>query len=318
MSNLHRALIVGATLALGACTVACAGTSDEPSKPVVAVKELKEGLTIMKTDGILSGAFRRGDRAIFFETRRGAPTLDVYRDLDKSLGAFETDARVLDEDGRTVYVRMGGDTLDPAWELDLEREAKLPMVDPLRRAESFELIKAASDELAKADLPIGVAFEAKALTSMKLAVYDELLRPAVEKSIKEVGYAPANNTVEIHGQWIIWGVAEHSATWRNINGTVYDACNHGSCASAMSHWCTASGSNTSNAGNERSTSNSSVTANCSTGYNWNSTGGGHNCHDDSVRTLWNQKYGPQGASNTGVCNNGTSHWYGPSCGVTSW
>jgi hypothetical protein len=317
--NLRRSLLLGLALGLTACTtvIGCGSAADEPSKPTVAVQDLKEGLNVLGTDGQLSGAYRKGDRAIYFETRRGAAVLDVYKNLEPSLGDYEMDMRVVDENGRTIFIRQGGDALDPTWERDLALEVKLPRVDPLRRAEDLELLKEASAAIEKASLPAHLGLEKAAVFEAKAAVRDDLLRPAVQKAIQETGYAPGNNSIEIHKKWIVWGVAEHSATWSNVNGVIKDNCQHGACASSMGRVCTATGT-----GGvqyvEMSTSNASVTGNCTTSYNWNSTGGGHNCHDDSVRAVWGVKYGSQGSSTSGVCSNGASHWYAPSCNETSW
>src|SRR5262249_47663525 len=112
---------------------------------------------------------------------------------------------------------------------------------------------------------------------------------------------------------------EHTSTWSNINGTVRNSCNHGNCASTITYRMTCSGTAGVDYHEFDTTLNSPTSPACTTPYNWNSTGGGHNCHDDSVRQIWGMEYGPQGASNTGVCNNTASHWYGPtSCTISSW
>ncbi|MBL8715821.1 MAG: hypothetical protein JNL79_07480 [Myxococcales bacterium] len=317
LKTLRNAVVLGAVGLLMACSVGCGGSSDT-SRP--AVTELREGLNILKTEGAIVGAFRKGDRAIYFETRAGEKTLDVYRNLDPSLPEHEMDLRVMDDSGRTFYVQQGGDTLPEAWEKDIAAEASRPRVDPIRRADDFGLMKEAAIAMENADLPVAVKAHKVSFAATKLGVRDDMLRPAVEKAVKEVGYAPANNSIELHGKWIIWGVAEHTATWSNVNGVIRDNCQHGNCASSMSHWCTATGTGGAQY-TESSTSNSGSFANsgnCTTNYNWNSTGGGHNCHDDSVRAIWGVKYGPQGTSTSGVCNNSASHWYGPSCTTTSW
>ncbi len=317
MKQLGRAMFLGAVGVVMACSVGCGGSSD-PERP--AVKELKEGLNILKTDNAIVGAFRKGDHAIYFETRAGEKTLDVYRNLDPSLPEQEMDMRVMDENGRTFYIQKGGDTLPEAWDKELVAEESRPRVDPIVRAEQFEMLKEATAAMEVADLPVVLKAHKATVVGTKLAIRDDMLRPAVEKAVKEVGYAPANNSIEVHGKWIIWLVAEHTATWSQVNGVTVNSCNHGNCASSMSHWCTTSGAGgaryyETSGSNSGSFANSS---NCTTNYNWNSTGGGHNCHDDSVRAVWGVKYGAQGASNAGVCNNGASHWYGPGCNETSW
>lgn len=308
MSNsLHRAVVLGAALALAACASACGGngSSDLPAPPV-AVAELKQGTTLFKTNGMVTGAYRKGERAIFFETRRGAPINDVYKAAFPHLGDFEMDVLVLDTEGRVVYVQQGGDTLDPKWEKAMIREHELPRVDPIRRAEDFALMKEWAMEFEKAELPAELALEKTALVHAQLSVRPNMLKPAVERQIKEVGYTPTTNQIEIHDQCIFLCAGRHSAHWSNNDGYVINACNHGDCASSMGEKCQISGTATSYGG-----------SNCGTAYNWSSNGN-HNCHDDTIRAVWGLRYGAQGSNTSGVCNNGSSHYFSPSCTDTSW
>ncbi len=303
MKNLHRALVLGAALTLAAC-----GSSgqDESTAPPVAVKELSQGLTVFKTDktvGMVSGAYRKGEHAIYFETHRGAPINDVYKAAFPDLGEFEMDVRILDDNGRVVYVQQGGDSLPPVWVKSLEREATLPKVDPIRRAEDFELVKEWSTEFEKFELPSELALEKLTIVKTKLAVRDNMLKPAVEKVMKEVGYVPVTDQIEIHEECIFACIGHHSAHYSNNSGTVVNACNHGSCASSMGERCQISGTATTYYG-----------SNCSTSYNWSSNGN-HNCHDDTIRAVWGLRWGAQG---TGVCNNTATHWHSPDCTTTSW
>ena len=97
----------------------CAGGTDPVSRPPVA--SLAQGLTMFQTSAAtVSGAYVKGDRAIFFETRRGPETPDAYQQI-AGAPKYEMDVRVLDENGRAVYLQSGGDEyVDPTWQRDLE------------------------------------------------------------------------------------------------------------------------------------------------------------------------------------------------------
>ncbi|MBK7400831.1 MAG: hypothetical protein IPJ34_32405 [Myxococcales bacterium] len=181
LKTLRSAVVLGAVGLLMACSVGCGGSSDT-SRP--AVTELREGLNILKTEGAIVGAYRKGDRAIYFETRAGEKTLDVYRNLDPSLPEHEMDLRVMDDSGRTFYVQQGGDTLPEGWEKDIAAEASRPRVDPVRRADDFGLMKEAALAMESADVPVAVKAHKVSFAATKLGVRDDMLRPAVEKAVR--------------------------------------------------------------------------------------------------------------------------------------
>jgi hypothetical protein len=298
----------------GAVLIAgCAG-ADSTSRPAVA--SLAQGLTMFNDNAaIVSGAYVQGDRAIFFETRRGPETSDAYQQL--GMPKFEMDVRVLDENGRTVYLQAGGDQyVDPSWDKDLAAEAKLAPVDPVVRAGSFALMKEVVPLLQKVQMPASMIHEMGALTTMHLVVKDNMLPGAVAAAIKETGYTPGTNAFELHGMCIFACFGDHSATVTNISGTVRVSCNHGTCASSMGQWCTGGGTGGVDY-HEYNGGTGVASPGCTTPYNWDS-GGNHNCHDDSVRQMWGMQYGSQGGSTSGVCNNSATHWKGPSCNTTSW
>ena len=189
MKQLGRAMFLGAVGVVMACSVGCGGSSD-PERP--AVKELKEGLNILQTDNAIVGAFRKGDHAIYFETRAGAKTLDVYRNLDPSLPEQEMDMRVMDENGRTFYIQKGGDTLPEAWDKELVAEESRPRVDPIVRAEHFEMLKEATAAMEVADLPVVLKAHKATVVGTKLAIRDDMLRPAVEKAVKDLSKGVQN------------------------------------------------------------------------------------------------------------------------------
>lgn len=306
-------LVVGAFSMIG-----CSSGSDQTALPPVS--SLQEGLNLFTKAGDpnLVGAYVKAGRAIYFETRRGAETLDVYQKLDDTAPKYEMDVRVLDGDGRLMYLQSGGDEyVDPTWAQEAAADRAKPRPDALKRADDFALMQEMSTKLQATAVPAALIHEQKALVTAQLSVRANMLRPAIEAAMTETGYSPGNNGFELHKKSILLGAGEHSATWTNINGAVYNSCNHGSCASTMGLSCTGGGGGGVDY-HEYSQSNGSVNApGCTTPYNWSSSGN-HNCHDDSVRQMWGMQYGSQGGGTSGVCNNGAIHFYAPGCNTTSW
>jgi hypothetical protein len=323
-------LSVGAVALGGLWLVGCGTNTKDTTSNRPPASELQEGLTILdQVPGWgMNAAFKKDGRVLYFETRVGATKPEVYREAFPDEPAEETDARVVDENGRLIYVQQGGDeVIDQTWHKELVAEGKLPMVAPERRAQDFKLIGEAGLAFEKLSIPAQLKTDLHAMKNARLtAAHFEASRLAAvarsdsAKELGEVGFgAPGTNDFHIHWKWFIWLVAEHTTAYVNINGTVKNTCNHGTCASSMTHRCNTTAKAASAVLYYEMSTSQSVSGNCTTGYNWNSTGGGHNCHDDTVRGLWGFRYGSQGGSTTGVCNNGASHWYGPdNCSVTSW
>jgi hypothetical protein len=317
---LNRLYAAAAVLGVSMTLAACGVSSEEKSNAPVAVKELSEGLTLFKIDGKISGAFRKADHAIYFETLRGQPRNAFYKQVDPTLPDFEIDIRVLDEDGRPIFIQQAGDQLaDESWVKDILADAKKPRVDPYKRAEHYELMKEAFQTLESANVPAALSMEKSVLVASRFSIKESVLKTGIAKASEamqaEKGYAPGWNSIELHRKSIMLGLGEHSATWANVNGVVYDNCNHGSCASSMGYKCTTYGGGALYW--EGSTSNGWRGGTCLTSYNWTSWGN-HNCHDDSVKQMWGVVYGTQGTDYDGVCDNGAGHKSAPSCWESSW
>jgi hypothetical protein len=325
-------LSVGAVAIGGLWLAGCGTNTKDTTSNRPPASELQEGLTILdQVPGWgMNAAFKKDGRVLYFETRVGSLKPEVYREAFPDEPAEETDALVTDESGRVVYVQQGGDdVVDQSWHKPLEAEASLPIADPERRAQDFKLVEQAGLAFEKLTIPAEFKADLHAMKNARLAAtHFEASRLAMAskseaaKAVGETGYGtPGSNDFHIHGKWLIWGVAEHTASYSNINGVSKNSCNHGTCASSMSHWCNTTAKSASAVHYYKTDCSSTGcvgTGNCTTGYNWNSTGGGHNCHDDTVRALWGFKHGSQGGSTSGVCSNGASHWYGPSCSTSSW
>jgi hypothetical protein len=316
---LNRLYAAVAVLGMSLGVAACGVSTEEKSNAPVAVTELSEGLTLFKTEGKISGAFRKAEHAIYFETLRGQPRNDFYKQVDPTLSDFEIDVRVLDEDGRPIFIQQAGDKLaDESWVKDILADQKKPRVDPYKRAVHFEMMKEAFAQLEGVTVPASVAIEKTALAVTRFSIRESVLKNGIANAaaeMKEKGYAPDYNSIALHKKSIMLGLGEHSATWANVWGTIYDNCNHGSCASSMGEKCRTYGSGTMYW--EGSTSNGWRGGTCLTSYNWTSWGN-HNCHDDSVRQMWGVVYGAQGGDYDGVCDNGAGHKTAPSCWESSW
>jgi hypothetical protein len=299
-------------------TILFAGCSGSVTRPPIA--DLEQGLNIFSSSDGFSGAYVKGQHGVYFESLRGGQTPEVYRTYDPSWPQFEMDARFLDENGRLLYIRVGGDrTVDSTWARDVMVEASKPHVDPALRADSFALLKEATTAIEQAAVASELKVEQTALVQARGSVRDTLL----DAKAIETSYYPGYNSIEMYTR-NVWLVGEHSTTWANIWGTVYVSCNHGPCASwgEVSYKCTAWGSGGVNYQETASASGWNVNTSvnwpgCLTPYSWTSWGN-HNCHDDTVRQLWGVRYGWQGDGYSGVCNNGAGHTGAPNCDTNSW
>ena len=281
----------------------------------IALTGLTQGLNILKKDKTISGAYRKGERTIFFTTHRGAMRQEFYKNAYPELGDREIDVLVLDHNGRVIYVQKGGDALDPAWKHAIEREAQLQPLAPLDRAEDMELLRECAFAIEKIDLPGELAAERRALIQTKLAIPDDQFAPVQRLSIKETDYAPlygSDNWIAIHKEPIALGLGEHSATYSKKGSTIINACNHGRCALEMERKCQINGSPASEQYGDES---------CTTQYFWNSGwwfGPRHNCHDDTMRAVWGMRFGSQGSPDSGVCANDDIHITTPDCTTADW
>jgi hypothetical protein len=118
--------------------------------------------------------------------------------------------------------------------------------------------------------------------------------------------------IAVHKECIYLCSGDHSATriyeWVGSWRAVHNFCNHGSCANEMSEhgflpWYEAV--------NDYSPSWTAQT--CGTGYHWDSSNGGHNCHDDSRRQMMNFVYNRYPSRSSYHCsdNTSTNRWKSP-------
>lgn len=319
-------------------------TSEQAAPEATA---LQEGVTVLETGaGSLSLAFRRGDTVIFMEALRGGP--GAYPD-DPDMPAFEVDARFVADNGAAFYIRQGGDDLvNPRWNEDRQRQTDEPttrdsneqlfllgddIARVLRAAIVDQLGAAAAAELAPeiealeesaANLPHAYA----ASRDARLEYFQEFLggAPTIEGPGGEVAFGtngPEDSErwfaanyyyVAIHGAciWSTLCAGRHSATriheWKGYWAGVHDFCNHGDCASTMDRQ---SFLQYNEAIDDYHPSWTAQT--CNTGYHWDSSNGGHNCHDDSRRQMMNFVYNRFPARNAYHCsdNTSTNRWVEP-------
>lgn len=307
-------LVAGAFVVLSS-VLGCGGASSKP-----APESLPQGLSVFEAseDFGISGAFKKGEHVVFFETRRGAVRPDFHRTVSPELGEYEVDARYTDEKGNTLVLQKGGDTFaDPTWESDLAKQelSKKVVVLP----EQLELASEAADAITKYQFPSTLSFHRGQLADLGVTAKIPVIDNAAGTIAKDVtGYdniqVGASASYEIHYKYIAcvaWICAgQHSAVRvRTASGAIYDGCQHGSCAGSMgSISCRGSGSG-GTFQRETSTNLTSYTSGCLTSYNWNSGGGTHNCHDDSMMAGYGIKYGMQ-SQTAGVCQ-GLNWWYAP-------
>lgn len=305
---------------LGCATVGCSVEENDETLVDGAGKEnavaptealVGQGLTLVKYDANwgMTAVFKDEARSILIERRVGVRRTDEMREANPRLAEFEDDVLVTNADGRVILLQQGGDALvDPTWKDRFDADTAAPPVDIAERKLELALLDRATTELLDGARKLD-ATSLESLESMRVVARRPLETFRKANSSEPIAYAPGYNSLEIHAQKIYYVTAnvygEHSAIWANINGAHYVTCNHGDCgsSSSMPYKCTTW---------VRSSSWSIQT--CGTSYRWSSIGN-HNCHDDTVLSLWSFKYGPQG---TGVCNNVNYHIRSPSCTTSSW
>ena len=92
-----------------------------------------------------TASFARGQNIIYIQAVRGIPAPEEYRNTP-GYPAYEIDVRVIDQDGRLLYIRKGGDAfVDPTWEDDLIWQDTLPSLGP--NTHLFELLAQASEAM---------------------------------------------------------------------------------------------------------------------------------------------------------------------------
>jgi hypothetical protein len=306
---------------------ACAGDvmstpSTEQSALNSQLSSMAQGLTVLQKTAQQSARFvyKRGERAVTIETRRGPDTPAEYLDLDDPPPPFATEVYVLDRAGSPIYVRAEAaddalsspaDLLLHAEDLALAPEALRAAADELAASgSSFSTEQRALTESAAALADGGPPADAdKAIVSAELVTADVSAAPDRLKHAVALYQAPLKKA----GVRIGWHSATRVAYYVGTTWTAkHDECNHGRCPGAdgmseVCHWVSA----------PRTTARR--TAHCSTTEDWKSHNT-HNCNDDShlqVITLrYDRPYSPADGSchDTGVnpgpdgCDPSTSGW----------
>jgi hypothetical protein len=330
-------MVLIASLGLGACM----GAAPEPGH---SAANLQQGVTVLEAgNGSLSLAYRDGDAVIFMEALRGNPS--PYHD-EPTMPAFEVDARFVSDEGSTFYSRQGGDNLvQPSWAEEMDRQTAQPASRQsneqqfLMAGAAAELIHAAVVAQLGAARAAELAPELEALHESAAAmprIYADSVAQRREWYLANEGVEPVEGPggevvfgtpgvddesartfrqsyyfVGVHKKCIYLCAGDHSATqiheWLGYWAHVHDFCNHGTCASSMDRhgilqW------------NEPTvdTTRSWTAQTCGTHYDWDSGGGGHNCHDDSRMQMNNFVYNRQLSRTSYWCaDSSTNKWKAP-------
>jgi hypothetical protein len=242
----------------GASLLGCSSqTSSSSSRP--STGELGTGLTILSTDPAtgVDAAYKDATtgHVIYMETRVGPLKPQLYRDQFPSSPQYEMDTRIVDENGFTLVLVIGGDkVIDPAWGPDM-----------LAGESARTLDGAITDMFFKLARDAGAAFAAQAGPELKDHVYhvtnatsyvpsehpEDIARitAKIQESIAQ-GVVVAHDNIQGHyleGQnknECLFGCAGYHTTVAGMDG-YYDftsstwssqswiyACNHGDCANS--------------------------------------------------------------------------------------
>jgi hypothetical protein len=333
--------VSAAAVALVAGCATVVGCSSTPSsaggRPTV--DQLSEGVNVFSSDTTrVEGAFKQGGHAVYFETRQGAPILDIYKQaMPDQVGDHEMDARILDEQGHILVIQRGGDNfVDPTWDRDLGLQKSAPVTISLATmrlaAQAADALIATTSpprehRLALTGLAGAVGQRAQDLFDSKGGKIHAMATNAqctlddpngwANTSDESCTWGLGTSNYKIHYQCIVsvFGacLGDHSSMEIDDGAYTLYSCNHGACAYSMgSVSCQASGLTGACFQAEGSTSISQVQGGCQTPYAWNSGGGDHNCHDDSTLQGWGARYGCQytGGGSGYVCN-GQNWWMAP-------
>lgn len=316
------------------------GCSAEQGSDRPEPTSLDQGLNILSSDGdSLLVAYRKDNRAVYFETLRGVPLVESYVAEHPEWGTHEMDARVMDELGNTLIMQVGGDEpIDPLWYQEFEEMRERQRTTRTRTPqESFELAEEALAAIRAAKLldRHQQHLDVAARIGDDLAI-DRIRGPeAVPEELRErIAYscdpksASMNSSNEIRNPeectWWEWsGYAQYKTKWEcidwfcvghhsavQVKGKMWDGstnwflytCNHGGCADDLPNTsCQDSG-----------TGLHFVSAKgCSTPYDWWSGGGTHNCHDDSRQQAASVMKGKQIDRVSSTYCQGWGHWKAP-------
>ncbi len=325
--------------------LSCTGTG-EPTGP----EQLEQGMTVLEAgDGHLSLAYRDGDQVIYLEALRGEP--GKYPG-EPAMPAWEVDARFTTADGRAFYRRRGGDRwVNAEWGAEREPRATsdqrrqpsrhlFAMATEAARIMRAEIRRQIGEERATALAPeIGAVHQ---FASQALQIYDrnrtlrlDFIRsnPPIDAPERPADMQPGEVTygtsgdedsdqsfdydyyyIGLHAKCIYLCGGDHSATrinqWQGEWVAVHDFCNHGECAGGMDRKDLLQYYETLASDDKMSW----TAQTCDTKYDWDSTDGGHNCHDDSRVQMNNFVYQSTIGGAQYWCDDGgtTTKWKRPS------
>lgn len=314
-----------AGLALFAAITGCASEEVAP---------IDQGLTVIEADaGYVKVAYRKGEATIYLEAIRGQLSPDIYQ-KDPAAPAYEVDARMTSEDGRTFFIQRGGDALiESAWGADLERDDATPAT-----GSNEALFAMAAEAAALIDVGLatpGLLPEVGALRAMGEAAPRTFAEIRAQAQPKDTGISygseghgedPSDNLGEGYYAFQIWrsniaGDGWHSATrlFKWVDGgwaVAADSCNHGNpsdggCPSSGMEWVC----------NDEwyepvvDYKAAWTMYSCASHYSWTSNDGGHNCHDDTRNQEAGFVYSKSNDGYQAWCADGDadadiSHWPG--------
>jgi hypothetical protein len=335
-----RSTVLAVVFGLGCLSAAGLGCgSGQAPSTKTGVELLPQGLTLFSSsEAGISGAYKSGTKAVYFDTLRGQPTVPGYKELmPNDVGDYEMDARLMDPNGNLLMLQRGGDTwVDPTWGDQMAQQnaakTKVVAVDPDVLQLSQEISAAVTAKLpAATDHVRALSGLSGASVQRAETIRTQMAQAASGLSTQGTtwcGWDNANgqNASDDSCNWtwsgtssykvhyacivsVIWCVGDHSAVEVDGNGFILYSCNHGGCAYTMgSVSCTGSGSS-GDTQIEGTGSLTQETGACTTSYNWNSGGGTHNCHDDSMMEGYSVIYGWQ-STTAGVCQ-GLNWWMAP-------
>lgn len=301
-------------------SIGCSSSEDSKAPTLPSPESLSEGVNVIaSSDEGVRGAFKKGSAVVYFETRRGAPMNEFYKNNDPDVGAYEMDARFLDVNGHTMVVQRGGDAfVEPRWNTELKAQAanKGLVFD----RESAKLTDEAATAIALHQTLGSVALHQTTLASLGHAPFSVAVAPLPNSGIHaqstnasctfNINGTTADESCnwglsggwnyEIHYKCIALCIGDHSSTkvWSG-SYTLY-SCNHGACAYNMSSTsCQVYNQTGGYYEAEGATDINTVQGGCQTPYGWNSGGGTHNCHDDSTvqgqNVIWGDAHYQYGA-----------------------
>jgi hypothetical protein len=301
---------LGATLVVG-----CGSGTDSNGRPPAS--SLHEGLNVLeaRADWGMNAAYVKSGQVVYLQTRIGPPTPYALRDLDPTTPLHEVDVRYVDELGNSFNIQRGGDSfIDPSWNAEIGQQVP---VSSAHRDESFLLAREAGQAALQLVSPdMSEHLEAAVRIGNHVPAEDpDLIAAAAELphvEANEAGYDSYTHQARVYSKCLATCLVNHSSVYAvehddttNKWGWAMATCNHGTCAGAsgVSLECTTSkGGRTDHISSyftgEGSSSTSTVSGACSTGYNWFTNGSDHNCNDDSWYEDWQVANNKQGSRGT--------------------